>query len=218
MGHSEKVIYTLNINNYMPELCKITIPTIQAYADKIGAKLVIITERKFPEWPITYEKMQLFELTKDNEWSFFIDADTVIGPHLKDLTKLIPRYRIGVHMAYDADKHLPGDYYIIRDRRNVGVVTSFMLVHKTMHRIWTPLEENAQNALRRLRTVGALDHIVDEYCVSRNMARYGMSFMGVVPFCERQLLHLSATVEDDNTLTRAKTFLKECQNVELTSA
>jgi hypothetical protein len=211
MGYPKKVIYTLNINNYMPELCKITIPTIQAYADRIGATFIIITERKFPKWPITYEKMQLFKLTKDNEWSFFIDADTIIGPHLKDLTELIPTHKIGIHMAYDANKHLPNDYYMIKDRRNIGVVTNFMLVHQTMHKIWTPLEENVQKALHRLRTVDASNHIVDEYCISRNMARYGISHIGIIPFCKKQFLHLSATVENNNVLIKARAFLEKCK-------
>lgn len=202
----KKVVYTLNINNYLPELCKITIPTIEAYAEKLEAEFYTITERKYPEWPITYEKMQLFELAKNNEWTIFVDADTVISPELVDFTKKLRPDHVGVHMAYDADAHLPCDYFFAKDGRNVGVVTNFMVVHKTCHKIWTPLDESCEFALKRMKTVSAREHIVDEFCISRNLCRYKFLFTGLTQFGNDQFLHLSATVEDDETLERAKKF------------
>lgn len=208
MGHPKmKTVYTLNINNYLPDLCEITLPTINAYANRIGAKFEVITERKFPGWPITYEKLQLCERAKDNDWTIFVDADTVIGSDLPDLTKMVKPNIIGVHMAYDADKTLPNEYFMIQDRRNVGVVTSFMVVPKACHKIWTPLEEDVKSALRRLSCVDAVDHIVDEYCISRNLARYRFNFIGLTQLCDGKFLHLSATVENKDIINKAKEFV-----------
>lgn len=57
-----KVLYTLDIDNYQPAIKALTFPLMKAYAAKIGAEFCPITERKFPEWPIVYEKLQIFEL------------------------------------------------------------------------------------------------------------------------------------------------------------
>lgn len=201
-----KTVYTLNINNYYPELCDVTLPMIAQYADKIGADFEIITNAKYRHWPITYEKMQLHKLAADNDWTIFIDADTVISPSLPDFTEIIRPDHVGVHMAYDADKTLPGDYFFAKDGRNVGVVTNFMVVNRQCHDIWTPMEEDLESTTRRLSSIGARAHIIDEYCISRNLCRYGMLFTGLTQFSD-QFLHLSATTEDTKAVERAKEFL-----------
>lgn len=206
---THKILYTLNIDNYMPKLCEITIPTIRAYAEKIGARFEVITERKFPDWPITYEKMQLYELAEQSEWTIFVDADTVIGPNMPDYTEKLHYKQIAIHMAYDADKHLPLDHYFIEDRRNVGVVTSFMVTPRKIREIWKPLDKSPAHTMRKIRAMKAKEtRLADEYCVSRNMARYGIQFIGVLPHCQDQILHLSATLEDDHTLERAREFVR----------
>ncbi len=43
-----KTIYTVNIGDYAPDICALTYPLIQAYANKIGANFHVIRERKFP--------------------------------------------------------------------------------------------------------------------------------------------------------------------------
>ena len=57
-----KTIYTVNIGDYAPEICALTYPLMQAYARKIGADFHVIRERKFPAWPVVYEKLQVHEL------------------------------------------------------------------------------------------------------------------------------------------------------------
>ena len=61
----KKTLYTLMVNGYSPRITKLTLPMIRFYAHKIGADFHIITERKFLEWPITYEKMQVHELSRN---------------------------------------------------------------------------------------------------------------------------------------------------------
>jgi hypothetical protein len=200
-------VFTLNINNYLPELCKITIPTIQAYAKKIGFEFSIITERKYHEWPITYEKIQIYELGHHNEWNMFIDADTIILDNMPNLIELIKPDHIGVHNAYDANKVIPLDYYLINDGRNVGLSTNFLITHKSCHTLWTPLTENRESALKRLDAVGASHHIIDEFCVSRNLARYKIKFTGIIPFSYDRFIHLSATCENKETIERARRFI-----------
>ena len=56
-----KILHVLNINDFFPELFALTFPTIKAYADRSGFTINLITERKFPDYPINYEKMQVYK-------------------------------------------------------------------------------------------------------------------------------------------------------------
>ena len=42
-------------------------PYIKKYAQKIGADFYVIKERKFPDWYITYEKLQIYEIEKEKD-------------------------------------------------------------------------------------------------------------------------------------------------------
>ena len=52
---SMTTVYVVNIGDYLPELCTETIPTIADYADRIGARFELITQRPFPAWTVLYE-------------------------------------------------------------------------------------------------------------------------------------------------------------------
>lgn len=204
-----KIIYTLNINNYLPELCKLTLPTIQQYAKRIGAEFQLITVRQYPDWPITYEKIQLYELGKDNDWNILIDADTIISPHLHDVTQIFPSDYVGVQMTYDANKHLPMDYYFIKDGRNIGLAANFVVTSAACHNLWTPFNENHLTILRRLHSSKARKHIVDEYCLSQNFAKYGMKLSGIADDKLKLFLHLNATTDNDQTLKQALEYMQQ---------
>jgi hypothetical protein len=49
---------------------------LQAYASKIGAEFRVIRERRFPGWPLDYEKLQIHELAREdgNDWSIYGNA------------------------------------------------------------------------------------------------------------------------------------------------
>ena len=40
-----KAVFVVRVDNFLPKLCVLTIPTIKAYADKIKADYIEITER-----------------------------------------------------------------------------------------------------------------------------------------------------------------------------
>lgn len=57
----KKTIYTLNIGNYVPGDLRVTYPLIQAYAKKDPRRFPHHPERKFPDWPVVYEKLPRFQ-------------------------------------------------------------------------------------------------------------------------------------------------------------
>jgi hypothetical protein len=171
----KKAIFTVLVDNYLPELCKKTLPTIKAYADKIGADYILIKNRKYPDFPPTYEKMQIYELGQGYDFCLLIDADFIIDANAPDFTTgILPGY-VGVLEAFDAGNLFLKDEYFIKDGRNIGLVSCLVLTDKETHKLWEPLDVPWSEA--RLRT--KREFIIDEYCLSRNLAKYGFKFTGL---------------------------------------
>ncbi len=194
VGDEVKTIYVLRVNNYFPELCEITLPTIQRYARKIGARYQEITERKFPDWPVTYEKMQVHELGKRNNWSVLIDADTMIHPDANESMLSIPADHVGIHYGFDAHTMFNPDIYFLRDGRNRGIAAGLVITSRWTHDLWEPLDMPLEEALTRTKRA----HILDEFCLSRNLAKYGLKYTGIerCPEVASWLKHIGVEGED----------------------
>ena len=85
----KKLIHVLNINDFFPELFALTFPTIKAYAERHGFLINLITERKFPDYPINYEKMQVFQDGMGADLNMLCDADMLIHPHFPDVHEIV---------------------------------------------------------------------------------------------------------------------------------
>lgn len=166
-----KVIHLLNINDFFPEMCVLAMPLIQEYAKKIGADINIIKERKFPEWPTTYEKLQIFELGKNIDYNILFDLDLIVNPNSPDITELTPHYAVGLQEIYPADQMFYVNNYFIRDRRKIGVVGNLIVTTRYTHDFWTPLEIPLDIAKKQL----GRHWILDEYTYSNNIAKFGLN-------------------------------------------
>src|SRR6185369_17056089 len=144
-------VFTLRVNNYFPELCQITIPWIRAYAHRLGAEFVEVTERKYPEFPPTYEKLQLYDLSRGCDWAILIDADMIINPDFPDVLSITPPDFVGLYMTYQADSLFEADQYFVRDGRRLGIASNFLVVHDCNHDIWTPLEMSYAEAATKTK-------------------------------------------------------------------
>jgi len=186
----KKTIYTLNLNGYAPAIRELTYPLMHHYARKINADFVEITERRFPDWPITLEKWQVARLAveRDDEWSIFLDADTLVSPEMFDPTELVHKDTV-FHNGKDfANIRWTYDKYFRRDGRNIGSCTWFiaasdLCVEDLYHFPDLPLEE----CLRRIHITiqeanggqCKTEHLVDDFNMSRNIARFGLKFRTV---------------------------------------
>ena len=192
MKEIKKTIYTLNIGNYAPEICSLTFPLIQGYADKIGAAFSVITEQKFPTWPVTYEKLQIHELAKadNNDWSIFVDADTVINPDFFDITAHMSKDVVAHNKKDMAGIRWKYDEYFHRDGRHIGSGNWFAVASDWCRDLWRPLDITLDEALDNIHVTGAEreggvhpSHLIDDYTLSRNIARYGLKFTTVADIC-----------------------------------
>lgn len=186
----QKTVFTLCVDNYAPEITSITFPLLKAYADKIRADFFIIDQRRFPEFPPVYEKLQIYELGQqmNNDWNIFIDADALIHPDLFDLTEVLPKDTVAHHGSDFAPIRWNYDRYFRRDGRHIGSGNWFTLGSDWCIDLWRPLDDltlaeacaNIQPTVHEYNA-GVFDpsHLIDDYTLSRNIAKYGLKFQTV---------------------------------------
>lgn len=183
-----KRVFVLRVNNYRPDLCEYTVPTIKHYAEKIGAVYTEITERKYPDWPVTYEKIQVHTLGADADWNILVDADFMLHPDLLDFTKVIPRNTVGLSYGFNAFDFFKSNIYFERCGHSQGIAGGFIVSSRLTHDVWTPLDIPLSEALQQTKR----HFILDEYTLSLNLAKYGLKFSGLEssPVIGRMMFHL----------------------------
>jgi hypothetical protein len=179
-----KTIYTLNVDNYAPEIRALTFPYLKRYADKIGAEIFEITERKFPDFPAVYEKLQIYELEKErkSDWIIYIDADALIHPETIDFTEFMPMDAVGNNDHDIAPIRWTYDDYFRRDGRNIGCGNWLAIASKWCIDLWRPLDDmTLEEAVKNIHPTNAEllggiepSHLIDDYVTSRNIAKYGL--------------------------------------------
>jgi len=180
----KKTIFTLNIGNYAPEITDLTYPFLKNYASKIGAKLTIINERKFPEYPLMYEKLQIYELGKDNDWNIYVDSDCLIHPDLFDITEILAEDTVMTYGADFAGGRFRYDNYFRRDGRHIATGNFLTVASHLCRDIWEPPSDlTLEEAIRNITMTpleASLGHQpgygIDDYVISRNIAKYGLKF------------------------------------------
>jgi hypothetical protein len=183
MPQLKKALWTLNINNYAPEITAVTYPHLKAYASKIGADFNVITERHWPEAPATYEKLQLSWLGEKYDWNIYIDSDALVHPDMFDVTRHIYPDTVMQYGSDLAGTRWRDDKYFRRDTRQISSCNWFTVASNDCLDIWQPLEdlsiaqalENIQPHLKEKKTCSD-GHLIDDYVLSRNIARYGLRY------------------------------------------
>ena len=158
----KKTLWTVNVDNYAPEITAMTYPLLKRYAEKCNADFREITERKFPGWPPAYEKLQIYELGKDQDWNIFIDADTVIHPGMWDVTNHLTPDTV-CHNANDlAGNRFKYDRFFKRDGRHIGSCNWFAVASNLCIDLWAPLDDlTREEAIANIYpTVHELAHFV----------------------------------------------------------
>jgi hypothetical protein len=195
MNRIKKTLFTLNLGGtYAPEITELTYPFLALYADKIGADFRIIKERKFPGWPVTYEKLQCQELARESgcDWALYVDGDAFINPEAPDYTTLIPKDTV-LHHGHDfSTLRWKVDEYFLRDGRNWSAANWLTLASDWCLDVWNPLEIPLAEALSNICptpneiSLGLKpEHFIDDYTLSRNISRYGLKATTILDLHEK---------------------------------
>jgi hypothetical protein len=182
-----KTIYTLNIGQkYNKDIINMTYPLIKGYANKIKADFYEITERKFLDFPITYEKCQVYELGQEhkNDWNIFVDCDTVIHPDTPDWTNFLHKDTCAHNGSDLAPIRWRTDRVFWRDGRHIGSCTWFCVASDWTIEMFKPLEDiTLEEAVSNIfpthsETVAGYkpERLIEDYLFSRNIARFGLKF------------------------------------------
>lgn len=177
----KKVIFTLNIDGYPHEITDLTYPLLQRYAEKIGAEFRIIRDRKFPDWPLTYEKIQIYELGRGYDWVIYFDGDALIFPDLFDVTAPLPRDTVLFNNKDFSPNRFKPDKYALRDGRFIGAGNWFSVCSDWCLDLWTPLDIGLEEAIGNIKTTVREhragiqpEHLIDDYTLTRNIAKFGL--------------------------------------------
>lgn len=173
-----KCIHVVNIGNYLPEVWSVTGPMIKAYADRIGADFNVITERRYPDWHILYEKVQVHDYGRDYDWNMLLDVDIMIHPKFPDFTTLCHPYHVGFNDNFHASTYFntESNIYFKRDGRNVGIASNAVITCRYTHDLWRPLDYTPSEAKSHLLP-GNKNY--DEFVLSENLARFGLKYNGI---------------------------------------
>ena len=208
-SRATKCVHVLATKDYAPELCAVTIPTIQDYADRIGADFNLISERKFPNFPVNYERLQIYEAGKAYEWNINIDADMVLGKNLHDITAGAPKDLVRMVMHFNISQyfHVEGNIYFARDGRSAGIVDAFVMTSDWTHQLWEPLPGNPEDYTPIFKDDNP--RRISEFCLSQNMAKYGLRYTGAFVRTD-EIFHIGYTSgQDEDAILIAKLKAQE---------
>jgi glycosyltransferase involved in cell wall biosynthesis len=224
----KKTVFTLNIDNYYKEITEITYPLIKEWCRKIDAEFYEIKENKFPEWrSLTYNKLQVYELAQQmkNDWNIFIDCDALVHPDMLDLTNFIEKDTVLHNGADFAAIRWKYDRFFKRDGRNIGSPTWFCIASDWCIELFKPLDDltpeqaysNIFPVYGELRAGYESWRLIDDYVMSRNIAKYGLkfeSFMNLVkkfPSMAGDYLWHNYAIPKEQKLEQMKQVLKRWQ-------
>lgn len=191
----KKNLYTLNIGgDYAPEITAMTYPLLKFWANKIGASFIEINERKFPDYPERYEKFQIYTLAEQYpaDWHIYIDCDALVHPDMIDPTGYLRKDTIAHNGKDVASNRWRLDKYMLRDGRHISSCNWLMIASDWCTDVWHPLEDmTLEEAEKNIFPVVSERNggtkpimLIDDYVMSRNIARFGLKFTTVTDICK----------------------------------
>lgn len=211
-------VFTLNIDDYAPEICQHTIPNLQAWASQLGASFEIITQRKYTEhtdWPVTLEKFQMYEkaIEMDLDYAIFLDADMAVSPALSN-----PTLALGADSAFgrwqEYDHVSPTPLFKVPPGTPMypkAIVTSYICVPRAMFPLF--LFDKFKQDVPTYLSECERPFIVDEYIHTRIAAAHSLVLNGIVSN-QSHVFHAEYTSNPNpQTLAGLKKFLAEVTSI-----
>ena len=190
MNPIKKALFTLNLNpDKYSDITAITYPLIKHYAKKIGAEFVEIKERRFPEWPPTFEKLQVYQLAQEmkNDWNIFLDADAMVHPDCMDFTAHLNKDTVAHNGSDHASFRFRYDRFYMRDGRNIGSASWLCIASDWCIELFEPPTDITPEDVGRMIYPTASElkagvepiRLVEDFVMGRNIAKYGLKFITV---------------------------------------
>lgn len=174
-----------------------TYPLLRRYAHKVGADFKVITERKFHEWPCEVEKFQAYDLGRGYDWIYVIDGDTLIHPDMIDPTYYM-HFDTVAHNGHDkATSRWTSNEFLLRDGRDISSCNWFSIASGWCLDFWHPPDWTTPQQAKQAIHLAVSEinsevfgdvHLIDDYLMSNNVARYGLKFTTIDEIRKKYLL------------------------------
>lgn len=189
-----KALVTLNVGDYAKEIRQVTYPLMATWAAKIGADFIEIVQRKYPDYPPAYEKLQCADVARSGyDWVVFMDADAMVHPDTPDWTAMMNKDTVACFGFDWAPVRWTIDGPFLRDGRMIGWANWLAVASDwTADALWAELDIPYAVAIERIHPIAAerqrkMDpaHLLDDYTLSRNVARFGLKALGLLEYMAR---------------------------------
>jgi len=139
-----KLVVTLGDDKFRP-ITDQTFPLIQKYAERHGAKFIPITDRRYPDAHIGYEKLRLEKGLAFYDRVLYVDGDVLIRPDAPDIFAAVPAEKLA---AIDDAARIDGQFETYAGElpgSGVYFNTGVMVLSKAHRRIFrdTPPSDKA---------------------------------------------------------------------------
>jgi len=192
-------VHIVNIDNFFPELFNLTIKTVERFCEKYKFELNIIKDRKYSDLTILSEKLQVYDYGLNYDWNLLLDADILVHPNTYNPFTYFNPIEVGNKDEYKANAQLRLDKYFIRDNRNIGLSSCVLATSRLTHDLWKFPNDLTKNEI--YSNILQERKCVDEYIISRNLAKYGLKHRELFPIKDYNLLyHLGNYNEDKNKI------------------
>ena len=194
-----KLVVTVNIGNYLPDITRLTYPFMQAWAKKIGAEWIEITEREFDDAPgferapLNIEKFQLQRISAKFDWTYFLDCDALISPDTPDWAEMVNDKSVVLFNGVDnrLDRFRSSSYSRRSGSRAGACTWNVICSDWTGPDLWQPPTDYPE----AVKNISALwceaktgnchpNHLIDDYQLSENIARYGLKVKTIASICD----------------------------------
>jgi hypothetical protein len=194
----KKLLVTLNIGDYDRDITSLTFPRMQEYAKNIGADFHIITERKFPDFPLMLEEFQMYEFSQTYDWIIFLDGDCLINPRAVDLTTLVKEDRVIIAKYNPPTHHFHPENIEGQYNFKYYAPFFFLVFHKNSRNCVKPYENpfdyyeyiNLNSTHPEMKTYMEIrthltekeikDTLIDEFLLTLNLHRYNIKTASLV--------------------------------------
>jgi hypothetical protein len=165
---------------WQASLAEVTLPHVTRYADTIGADLNIISQRRFPDWPLSFEKHQIWEAGKGHDWNIYFDVDVLLHPDLDDFTLRHPPETVGNWWYRDIRGICEAERMDVfrADGRYYGVGDCFVATSHLTHGLWTPRQGGFEHYLPLLTTDDR--SLITAFSLSFNLAQNRYPIQGAL--------------------------------------
>jgi len=192
----KKALVTLRIGDYLPELWRLLAPFMEAWARKIGAEFIVLTERKLTHEgcgkPLNYEKFQIYDIAPHYDWTFFLDSDAFINIDTPDWSEMVNDKSFCMFNGIDNRlNRFRATNYSRRSGSRVGACTWNVICSDWTADLWTPPDnfaaavENITLQWNEARSGHCPQaHLIDDYQLSENVARFGLKVKTLVSICD----------------------------------